>query len=396
MNIILLKTLFFTGLFIVGFTYIGYGIVVWLLLKIKGKKLSPQKDLADQDLPSVSLLIAAYNEKDILAEKIKNCQALNYPANKLDIVFVTDGSTDGSEQMLQQYPDIQNLHQHARQGKIAAIKRAMRTIQSDIVVFTDANTLLNSGAIRRLVRDFQDPSVGAVSGEKRVVSQGDASSGGEGLYWKYESFLKRQDSQLYSVVGAAGELYAIRRNCYHDVAADTILDDFMHTLLIAKDGYRVTYAPDAYAEEYASANISEELKRKVRISAGGFQSMARLLPLLNIFQYGLLSFQYIGHRVLRWTLAPLFLPIILLCNIYLVALGQAVFYEALLAAQIIFYAFAFLGYLLQHKKVNIKGFFAPYYFVMMNYSVFAGFIRYTKGQQQAAWEKAKRQVGVEV
>ncbi len=386
----MLEILFWTGLFIVGFTYLGYGLLVAILLKIKGKKIPPIKDLPEEQLPTVTLLIAAYNEADILMDKITNCLALDYPADKLDILFVTDGSSDGSELLLQRQTGIRVLHHPDRKGKIAAIKRSMPQVDSEIIVFTDANTFLNTSAIRRLTRDFQDPTVGAVAGEKRVISQGDASSGGEGLYWRYESFLKKQDSQLYSVVGAAGELYAIRKECYHNVQSDTILDDFMHTLLIAKDGYRVTYAPEAIAEEHGSANVGEELKRKVRICAGGFQSISRLLPLLNVFKYGTLSFQYISHRVLRWTLAPLFLPIIFFSNMYLVGQNTHWMYTLLLFGQIVFYLFALLGYIFQDKKINIPGFFAPYYFVMMNYSVYAGFKRYMKGQQQASWEKAKR------
>lgn len=384
----MIQIVFWFGLLLVGFTYLGYGILTAILLKLKGKRIPPKEDLPDDQLPHVSLLIAAYNEVDILAEKIDNCKALDYPTDKLDIIFVTDGSSDGSDSFLHRQGGIRVLHHPDRRGKIAAIKRSMKEIHSEITIFTDANTFLNPGAIRRLTRDFQDVSVGAVAGEKRVISQGDASSDGEGLYWKYESFLKQQDSQLYSVVGAAGELYAIRTELYHDVPSDTILDDFMHTLLIAKDGYRVTYAPDAIAEEHGSANVGEELKRKVRICAGGFQSMGRLLPLLNIFKYGLLSFQYIGHRVLRWTLAPLFLPIILLSNLYLASSHWV--YAVLLLGQLAFYTLAFLGYIYRDKKVNFPGFFAPYYFVIMNYSVFAGFFRFIKGQQKASWEKARR------
>lgn len=390
-----MTTLFWFGLLLIGFTYIGYGIVVSIWIAIRGKKIIPSNNTADEDLPAVTLLIASFNEIDILPQKLENCRALDYPKDKLDLLFITDGSSDGSEMYLQREAGILVMHQLPRNGKIAAVKRAMKTVQTPITVLTDANTFLNPGAVRRMVADFADPTVGAVAGEKRVISQGDASSGGEGLYWKYESFLKRKDSELYSVVGAAGELYAIRTDLYHEVPADTILDDFMHTLLIAKDGYRVTYAPDAIAEEYASATVEEELKRKVRICAGGWQSMSRLLPLLNIFKYGTLSFQYIGHRVLRWSLAALFLPIVFVLNIYLVQEAGHWVYSLLLIGQLSFYLLALLGYLFRDRKLSIPGFFAPYYFVMMNYSVFAGFVRFWKGSQAAAWEKAKRKVVVE-
>lgn len=382
--------LFWLGLFIIVFTYVGYGLLAWGVVKIRGAHEIPTDQRTDDQLPAVTLLIAAYNEADILPTKVANCRALDYPKDKLHLLFVTDGSSDESAALLAQEAGLTALHEPERRGKIAAVKRAMPFVETPITVLTDANTFLNPEAIRRMVADFQDPTVGAVAGQKRVISQGDASSGGEGLYWRYESFLKKKDSQWYSVVGAAGELYAIRTELFHQVPPDTILDDFMQTLLIAKDGYRVTYAPEAIAEEHASANVGEELKRKIRICAGGWQSMGRLIPLLNPLRYGVLSIQYIGHRVLRWSLAPLFLPLVLLANIWLVAQGSHWVYAFLLVGQLAFYGLAILGYLWRERKLNIPGFFAPYYFVIMNYSVYAGFLRYWRGKQAATWEKSAR------
>ena len=387
---ITLQLLFWFGLALIVFTYLGYGLLVWLMVKIKGARNIPADERTDDELPAVTLLIAAYNEAAILPQKLANCRALDYPKDKLEILFVTDGSSDESPSILAGASDVRLLHRPERRGKIAAVERAMATVNSPITVLTDANTFLSTNTIRRMVADFQDPTVGAVAGEKRVISQGDASSGGEGLYWRYESFLKRKDSQWYSVVGAAGELYAVRTKLFHKVPGDTILDDFMHTLLIARDGYRVTYAPEAIAEEYASASVREELKRKVRICAGGWQSMSRLLPLLNPFRYGTLSVQYIGHRVLRWSLAPLFLPIVFLANLLLVLFGAHWFYTLAFSGQVLFYLAVWAGYLLRARQIGIPGFFAPYYFFIMNYSVYLGFWRFFRGRQSAVWEKAKR------
>lgn len=385
-----ISSLFWVGVLIVVFTYVGYGLLAWVMVKIRGARSIPEDQRTDDQLPAVTLLIAAYNEIDILPAKLANCRALDYPKDKLNILFITDGSSDGSAELLGREDDLIAIHQPARAGKIAAVKRAIPFVDTSITVFTDANTFLNPEAIRRMVADFQDPTVGAVAGQKRVISEGDASSGGEGLYWRYESFLKKKDSQWYSVVGAAGELYAIRTELFHQVPPDTILDDFMQTLLIAKDGYRVTYAPEAIAEEHASANVGEELKRKIRICAGGWQSMGRLLPLLNPFRYGVLSIQYIGHRVLRWSLAPLLLPIVFLTNIWLLGPQAHWVYSLLMTGQLAFYGLALLGYLWRDRKLSIPGFFAPYYFVVMNYSVYAGFLRYWRGQQAASWEKVAR------
>lgn len=187
------------------------------------------------------------------------------------------------------------------------MNRGMRFVTTPLVVFSDANTLLSKDAIRRIVDLFADPTTGCVSGEKRIMTgQAESAAGaGEGIYWKYESTLKRWDAKLYSVVGAAGELFAVRTELFQEVEPDTLLDDFIVSLRIAMKGYTIQYDPEAYAMETSSANVKEELKRKIRISAGGIQSVVRLRALLNIFRYGVLSFQYISHRVLRWTLAPL-------------------------------------------------------------------------------------------
>jgi len=388
-------TIFFVSLLICVYTYIGYGIIAWILVKLKDlwTKTEDRPELEDvHDWPDVTLLVAAYNEADILQEKLKNCFALDYPTERLHLLFVTDGSSDESARMLAANNRIIHLHEPARNGKIAAVKRAMQYVETEFVVFTDANTFLNALSIKQLVSHFQDKNIGAVAGEKRVRQEGDkaASGAGEGLYWRYESFLKRIDARLYSVVGAAGELYAIRTALFQPIPGDAILDDFEQTLKIAEAGYRVAYEPNAYAEEEPSADLQEELKRKVRICAGGFQAMSRLLPLLNIFQHGVLSFQYTSHRVFRWTLAPLCLPIVLLSNVYLAFLSDFWMFKILLILQLGFYVQAIIGYLMQNRKIGVKGFFVPLYFCIMNYAVYAGFIRYMQNKQSVNWEKAKR------
>ncbi len=275
------------------------------------------------------------------------------------------------------------------------MNRGMKLVKTPIVVFCDANTLLGKESIRRIVNLFSNPIVGCVSGEKRIFGkEKDAAAGaGEGLYWKYESTLKKWDAELYSVVGAAGELFAIRTELYQEVEKDTLLDDFIISLRVAQKGYTIQYDPEAYAIETASANVKEELKRKIRISAGGIQSVVRLGSLLNIFKYGTLSFQYISHRVLRWTLAPLCLLFIIPAGIAL-ALNEGIFefgfYSVLWWLQVLFYFSALLGWYLENKSIRVKLLFVPYYFFIMNLSVFLGFKRYLKGSQSVNWERAKR------
>jgi len=381
------------SLFIVVYTFVGYGFLLYIIIKIKRiVKGKPREMEINYDLlPTCTLVVAAYNEEHFMPEKIKNTLALKYPAGKLKFLFITDGSNDRTPDIIREYPQIELMHENARSGKIVAIHRAMKNVDTEITVFTDANTFLNEDAIVNICRHYADQTVGAVAGEKRVQvdENADASAAGEGFYWKYESTLKKWDSELYSVVGAAGELFSVRTAFYKPVSVDAILDDFMISMLIAKQGYRIVYDASAYALETSSANVTEELKRKVRIAAGGIQSIIWLKELLNPFAYPLLSFQYISHRVLRWTVTPFLLILSFILNIALACQG-IVFYQLLLAAQILFYAMAVLGFILEKRELRVKILFIPYYFCVMNYAVLAGIIRYFKKSQSAVWEKAAR------
>jgi cellulose synthase/poly-beta-1,6-N-acetylglucosamine synthase-like glycosyltransferase len=393
---IALKVLFAFLLFIVFYAYVGYGILLFSIIKIRRIAGIGKAVMADTDYePDVTLFIAAYNEKDFIAEKVKNSRELDYPAEKLHMVWVTDGSDDGTPDELRKYNDVTVHHQPQRSGKIGAMNRGMKLVKTPVVIFCDANTMLGKESVRRIVKLFSNPKVGCVSGEKRIFSKDkDAAAGaGEGLYWKYESTLKKWDAELYSVVGAAGELFAIRTQLFREVERDTLLDDFIISLRVALEGYTIQYDPEAYAIETASANVKEELKRKIRISAGGIQSVVRLRSLLNVFKYGTLSFQYISHRVLRWTLAPLALLFLLPAGFILAAneglFGMALF-SLLFWLQIIFYLSALLGWYLENKSIRVKLLFVPYYFFIMNLSVFLGLKRYLKGSQSVNWERAQR------
>lgn len=392
-----LKIIFWALLFIVFYSYLGYGILLFVLVKIK-RLISPGKKNFNPDYePEVTLFVAAYNEKDYVDAKVENSYNLDYPQEKVKQVWVTDGSDDGTPEILKKYKDrgVEVYHEDKRGGKIGAMNRGMQFVKSPITIFSDGNTVLGKESIRRIVQMFANPKVGCVSGEKRIFNkEKDTAVGTEGVYWKYESKLKKWDAELYSVVGAAGELFAIRTDLFQPVEKDTLLDDFIISLRIAMKGKTIQYDPDAYAIESASASVKEELKRKVRIAAGGIQSIVRLKPLLNIFKYGVLSFQYISHRVLRWTIAPLSLPVIFMINLWLS--WQAGFdnftnlYTLLFYAEILFYLLAMCGWYLENRKISNKIFFIPYYFFVMNYAVFAGIRRYFKGQQSVNWERAKR------
>ena len=380
---------------LIFYTYLGYALLVGLAAALR-RRLWPAAPLAPFE-PAVTLVVPAYNEAGILDEKIANCLALDYPTDKLRLLVITDGSTDDSAQVLARFPRLEHLHAAARGGKAAAENRAMQHVATPFVVFTDANTQLNPGAVRALVRHYQDARVGSVSGEKKIRAQASAPGAGEGIYWRYESFLKRCDSELCSLMGAAGELVSFRTDLWQPLEADTILDDFVQSLRLVQRGYRVVYEPAAYATEDASPSLPEEWERKIRICAGGWQAMTRLTGLLNPLRQPLVTLLYVSHRVLRWSLAPLALALLLPLSLAL-ALGStgpaAGFYALLLAGQLALYGAAALGW----QQVARTGHTArplviPLFFSLMNVAVFQGFVRWARRAQPAAWVKASRPAG---
>ncbi len=389
-----LKIIFWLCLAIVFYTYIGYGLLLYLLVALKrllkGKPKEPA--VSDADLPPMTLMICAYNEEDIITEKMENIRQLDYPREKLCIMWVTDGSDDHSNQRLSEYPEVTLVYSPKRRGKAAAMQHGLRENKAPFVIFTDANTMLNANAIREIARQFMKDNVSCVSGEKRVAArvEGQAAAEGEGLYWKYESTLKRWDSELYSAMGAAGELFAVRMCDYREAPSNALLDDFMMSMLILSDGHRIAYTSDAYAMEYGSANMAEESKRKRRIAAGGLQSIWWLRRLMNPLRYPVVAFQFVSHRVLRWSITPFCLLALLPLNIALAVLTQSAVYWTILALQLLFYAAAVGGWLKARRGQKSRLLNVPYYFVFMNINVFRGISYLRSHRHSGTWEKAKR------
>ena len=392
---LILKILFWACLLIVFYTYLGYGIVLYIIIRLKRLFAGKPRGAAmpsDDELPTMTLMICAYNEEDVVAEKMQNTLGLNYPKDKLRIMWVTDGSNDRTNELLAAWPEVDVVFSPERRGKTAALKHGLRELKTRYVAFTDANTMINAGALKEIARLFMDPTVGCVSGEKRVAArkEGEMAAEGEGLYWKYESTLKKWDSELYSAMGAAGELYAIDPTLVREVPDEALLDDFMMSMYIVEAGRRIAYTPDAYAQEYGSANIHEESKRKRRIAAGGLQSIWWLRSMLNPFRQPLVTFQYISHRVLRWSVTPVAMVLLLLVNILMVALGAGLFYTVVLVLQLLFYLMAFAGWLQTRYGHKNKLLYTAYYFVFMNLNVFRGMAYLKSHGKSGAWEKAKR------
>lgn len=392
----LLKIIFWLSLIIIFYSYLGYGIVLWIYLKLRTfftLKKSLPINYYDFE-PDVTLVIATFNEELIIKEKIENTFKINYPKNKLKIIVVADGSSDNTVNMIRQFPGIELYYKPEREGKSAAINRVMPFVTSAITIFCDANTDLNTESIREIVKHYTIPEIGAVAGEKKVVELSKSKSiagAGEGLYWKYESALKKLDAQFYTVVGAAGELFSIRTSLFEHVEKNILLDDFIISMKICQKGYRVMYEPKAYATEAPSFSLKEEEKRKIRIAAGGFQSIFILKDLLNVFKYGKLSFQYISHRVLRWLLCPVLLPVLFLCNLLIFFQSNDTFFTLFLIMQSLFYLSAIIGWIFTFRNIKVKFLYISYYFVFMNFAMYLGFFRFVNKSQSVLWDKAKRQ-----
>lgn len=379
--------IFYGLIFILVYTYLGYGVLLWMITRLKPGRKPPE----NRGAYPLTLVVPAYNEADILEDKVKNCLSLDYPPGLVNFIFITDGSEDHPETVLLAYPEIQHLHQNERRGKAAAMNRAMKFVKTPFVVFSDANTFLNNDALIQLMKHFHDPSVGGVSGEKRIIkSIGEGAEQNEGIYWKYESVLKKLDAKLYSVTGAAGELFAMRTALYEDIEEDTVIEDFVLSLRICEKRYRIEYEPNATAMETASFSLQDEYKRKVRIAAGGFQAMGRLKKIWNPFFHPVLFFQFISHRILRWAVCPFLLPVIFILNLILILINGSTFITILFFLQVLFYILAGIGLMLSGTSKQVKIFSIPFYFLFMNYCILKGFFSFILGKHSPLWEKSKR------
>ena len=371
-------------------------MLLWLLVRLKrivrGKAERKALPTDEAELPEVTFMICAYNEQDVVDMKMENTLQLDYPHDKLHIMWVTDGSTDQTNERLARYADVEVVFSPERRGKTAALNHGISMVRSEITMMTDANTIVNREAVREIVRCFQDPRVACVAGEKRVMArhEGQAAAEGEGLYWKYESALKRMDSELYSAMGAAGELNAIRTRFYEPMPETALLDDFVMSMRMVDQGYKIAYTSDAYAMEYGSADLAEESKRKRRIAAGGLQSVWWLRQMMNPFRRPVVAFQFVSHRVLRWSITPIALLALIPLNVVLVFLKAGTVYTVIWILQVLFYLATLASWMLEKQGRKNKLLYVPYYFLFMNLNVFRGMKYLSTHKTSGAWEKAKR------
>jgi biofilm PGA synthesis N-glycosyltransferase PgaC len=376
------KTLFWTSMLLLAYTYAGYPVLAWVRATLR-----PRPPRAERIDPKVTLLVVAHNEIDRVGSRIENLLALDYKRDRIEIIVGSDGSTDGTAERARVYEQegVLVVAFASRRGKPALLNDLIPKAQGEIVVLADARQSFDSAALRSLVGPFADPRVGAVSGELVLASNdcGTQVGDGVGLYWRYEKFIRRHESRAESTPGATGAIYAIRRDLFEPIPEDTILDDVLIPLRIARRGYRVLLEPRARAYDRVAATGEEEFTRKVRTMAGKFQLFARERWLLNPFRNPL-WLQTVSRICLR-LLAPLFLAATFFTSL---VLADETFYTATLALQLFFYAAALGGYLLRNNRRRAPFLVMPYVVCLLNWAIVVGLARFLTGRQRVTWDKA--------
>lgn len=397
----MIEYVFWICVALVIYSYFGFPIILQLLVMIK-ERFFPSHKLSSEEVniwPMVTLLISAYNEEKVIAEKINNCLELDYPEDKFEILITSDGSDDRTPEIVKQFEHqgVRLLHQPERRGKMAAINRAMPETRGEIVVFSDANNMYDPGAIRHLVAPFQDPKVGGTNGAKYIIEGDGALGEAEGLYWRYESQIKKLETRLVSSTAVAGEIFAIRRELFERPPDNIINDDFYMAMRLIKRGYNIHYAHQAKSFERVSPTAQDEVKRRARINAGRYQAVfasGQLLP----FSRPLITWQVVSHKYFR-LLVPFAMLGALFSNLILVVahnrLETSVYMTAQVAAWLLFFQVLFYLSALVYPFIPKKTFFAnvlylPTFLINSNFASLIGALRFLSNQQSTKWERVSR------
>ena len=370
--------------------------MIYLLSKLKLKELVSQ-----DETPFVTLLIAAHNEAEVIGQKLENSLGLDYPQERLQILVAADGSDDETVSIVQEYASngVELSYHPARRGKLAAIGRAKEKVRGEIIVFSDANNLYPPETLQALVAPFVDPRVGAVSGAKSILKGDGVLGESEGLYWRYESFIKKAESRFGCCVAISGEVWAVRRELFDTPPDDIINDDFYVGMQVVKKGFKIAYAPTARSFERVSPSAQDEKVRRARIIAGRFQALAKGAAVLPLNR-PIVFWQVFSHKLSRMFL-PFAMIGALVCNALLagIALGhtdqlklsfnQPVYF--ILVLQVLFYLLAALGVLIENKD-NLLGkiIYLPAFVVNSNYAALVGFYRFITGRQTTLWQRVRR------
>jgi poly-beta-1,6-N-acetyl-D-glucosamine synthase len=377
-----LPLIFWACLFLVIYTYVLYPGVLFVASSIVGLGRRGRTAPEAGALPPVSMVIPAYNEERHLPAKLANLAALQYPRDRLEILFVSDGSTDATNEILERAAAggfVTFLPLPTRGGKSSALNQAVGRARHDILVFSDAATLFAPDAVSKLVRHFADPRVGVVCGALQFQASAESRQT-EGLYWRYESLLRLMESRIGVTLTASGAIYALRRECFVPLAADTLVEDLVVPMTARRLGFRVLYDPQARGTDYAASTVAGEFARRVRIATGSFRALGGLLrgPLDPVT-----AFAFVSHKLLRWTLPFLLIGMLVTS----VALLDSPLYRALFALQVLFYAWGLVGYLFRPRIQGIRFALVAYYLLAMHLAFLVGFVRYLSGRREIEWRQ---------
>ena len=369
------------------YVLIGYPVVAIVLSRIFGR--DRRLALEDADLPSVTVIVAAYNEEAVIADRLENLLSIDYPRDRVTVIVAADGSDDRTPEIARSFGHrgVRVLAEGPRRGKPAAINRAIGQVATDVIVFSDANIHCHRAAIAAMMQNFADPRVGGVAGHTTylVTAQTESSGDGERLYWRYDTWLKQLESQTGSVVSAHGGLYAVLRRLYMTVTDASVTDDFAISTAVIEQGYRLVFEPDARAVEHTTTEARREMQRRVRLMTRGLRAVCLRRRLLNPFRYGFYAVSLFSHKVLR-RLAPIWLMVIALATAVLAGTGDPFFIAAGLA-QVAFYGLAIAGGLLRRRRVgHLKPLCVPFYSCMANAASAMALWQFVRGRRISLWQ----------
>ncbi len=378
-----MEVVFWISFGLIAYAYFGYPLVLMIFgLAVRQRTRMASEPLSPADAPSISILIPAHNEEGVIGAKLDNAFSLYYPG-EMQIIVVSDGSTDSTSQIVSSYSDDSRLlfvDLPERKGKANALNSGIGAATGDVVVFSDASILLEEQALWEVVQPFANSDVGCVSGEDRIKG-----GGGEGLYGEYELFLRRQESNLGSIVGASGSFYAQRKSLVTEFP-EGVAPDFLSVLNTVQRGYRAVSASKAIGYMTAIADSKNEFRRKVRTVIRGMTALFQNRALLNPIRYPVFSFFLLSHKVVRWCV-PIFLLLLLLINLFLL---ESTLYQLLLVAQLSFYSVALLAHLSADLLARSSLMRIALYFSVSNAAILVAWVKYLRGFRQEIWGPSKR------
>ena len=385
------KLVFWISAFLIAYTYALYPVLLFFCyalaqLRRDSRYLMNRKDrrvreLENAELPGVSFVIAAYNEEEALPAKLENLYNLDYPADRLEVIFVSDASTDRTNEILGRVGNdrFRTIVQSERSGKPAALNCGIAAASHEILVLSDAGTLFAPDAVRQLVRHFRSPRVGAVCGALRFQASAESQQT-EGVYWKYESILRLMEARLGATLTASGAIYALRQSAFVPFSSGTLIDDIIAPMNARKLGLEVVYDPEAVATDTAAASVAGEFRRRVRIAVGSFRALGQLA---RVRMPGFTLLAFVSHKLLRW-LVPLFALALLVSNLFLL---HSSFYVYAFAAQVIFLAWAAIGFLCRERLCRVRFALLGYFLFAMNLAFLVGFVKAFRARKEGTWQR---------